>query len=159
MKKANDMSLKELIKGVKSNETIVDSRVVEGEDIKEDLKKHVDTLNFTEIVLLNDYFAGKAVITYKSVAQAEEAMNEWIMRMGTKLCIDYERMLDDPKVKDKERIAIMKELLLRVSPPTQEIIIDNKNKGKTDHTLLLDAQKIVVGISKSFKKIGVQDVT
>lgn len=162
MKKKKELSIKELIKKVDSNKIKVksDEQVLNEEvEVRENLKAHISSLVMSEVVMLNDYFAGKAVITYKNAALAEEAVQEWIVRMGAKLCILCEKIMDNPNVKDKDKISVIKEIFLRVSPPKQEIVLVNKNKGKTDYTLLADANKTAVGIERSFKKLGVKDAS
>lgn len=157
----DNLTINDLIKKVDSNKIKMKSEeqvTSERIDDKESLKKHIDNLSSTEVTLLNDYFAGKAEIQYKNKAFAEEAMNDWLGKMSTKLCINYEQLLDSSSVKDKDKVAVLKEIFLRVSPPKQEIVIHNKYRDKSDYSLLTSAQKTVAGIEKSFKKIGVKDV-
>lgn len=164
----DDMSIADLRKKVDSGQTeLVDAEVVtaEGENSKEAVKNKeylkgiIDTLTETEVNLLVDYFAGKAEINYKSKSAADEAMHEWLGRMSPRLCIWCDKLMQDTKAKDKDKITVFKDLLLRIVPVKQEIILVNKNKNKTDYALLVDANKTITGIEKSFKKVGTRDVT
>ena len=113
--------------------------------------KVIKTLGSYKLDLLRDYLLGKADIIHKDDLRAVETVKRWILRMGSVLTEGYEKALKDPKVSEKVKADMRKEILGRIIPPKQEIAIENKRDKMTIDELVQDGLRIISVIEKAEK--------
>ena len=111
----------------------------------------IKTLDSYKLDLLRDFLLGKAEIVHKDDLRAVETVRKWIFRMGGSITKQCEDMLKNPKVSDKVKQDIIKEILGRIIPPKHEIAIDNKREKMTVEELVQDGLRIVSIIEKAEK--------
>lgn len=114
--------------------------------------EQIKELTPVELDLLRAFLLGNAVIIYKDNLRAKEEAEKWYLRVDHKARQTLETILDHPtKSTPKTLLDTAKEIMSRIVPPKQEIVIKDPIKKRPIDELLKEAKRRVVIIAEGGK--------
>lgn len=112
----------------------------------------IKRLHPDKITLLVSYFMKQAEIVTKEEMKRIKDSKKWLSSIVQKVHGYWTEVMDDPDASDTLKFNVSKEILSRIVPPKQEMIVKDEYRDRSMDELISEADRALIVVEKSAKK-------